>query len=153
MDERRNIIKKDYTKLGSIHFSANMRRMIDAIPGLMGKTEFVHMDFTERKAIETFIENFILFAISLNITTVAQMVMFCVPRSTYNSALIKHENEPPKYNSLMNGQYFKESVDVKNVKSISESYVTECCLLKTNNMLFKSKIPFNINMRNIVFPH
>ena len=28
--------------------------------------------------------------------------------------------------------------------------VTECCLLKTNNMVFNNKIPFNINMRNIV---
>ena len=118
MDERRNIIKKDFTTLGNIHFSANMRRMIDAIPGLMGKTEFVHMDFTERKAIETFIENFILFAISLNITTVAQMVMFCVPRSTYNSALQDTKHELPKSNSLMDDKYFKESVDVKKSKPI-----------------------------------
>ena len=31
-----------------------------------------------------------------------------------------------------------------------ESFVTECCLLKTNNMRVSSRIPFNCNMRDVV---
>ena len=46
-----------------------------------------------------------------------------------------------------------------NEQAVSESieeeeeipgYYTECCLLKTNKLLIKSKIPFNCNMRDIV---
>ena len=115
MDERRNLIKKDYNTMNGMHFSAATRRMIDAFPNLMNKTDFVNMDYTQRSVIETFIEGFILFAISLNITTAASMVLFCVPRSTYNSALLHHDGTVTS-NSLLDDEYFKESVDETEYK-------------------------------------
>lgn len=117
MNKRREFIKKDYDKLNGIHFSANVRKMIDAIPNLIKKTNFVNMEYTERRAIETFIENFVLFAITLNIATCASMIMYCVPRSTYNTALQHHPMKVDD-NSLLDNEYFKESVDTTANKPV-----------------------------------
>lgn len=132
MDRRRDIAKRDYTTLNSLHYTANMRKIVNRLPDLMKHTEFENFDYAERRAIEAFVESFITFATAINIASVASMTMFCVPRSTYNSALRHHE------------------LDVDSNSLLDDKYYTECCLLKTNNILIKNKIPFNINMRNIV---
>lgn len=117
MDERRNHIKKDYDKINGIHLSANIRRMIDAIPRLMEKTDFVNLGDDERLVITTFIENFIMFAINLTLSSVVSMIMYCVPRSTYNTAL-RHHDLKVDNNSLLDDEYFKESVDESTHKPV-----------------------------------
>lgn len=43
-----------------------------------------------------------------------------------------------------------EFAKATNTKTFSESYVTECCMLKTNDLRLRGQIPFNCNMRDIV---
>lgn len=117
MDRRRDIAKKDYTTLNSLHYTANMRKIVNRLPDLMKHTEFENFDYAERRAIEAFVESFITFATAVNIASVASMTMFCVPRSTYNSALRHHELEVNS-NSLLDDEYFKESVDETKTKPI-----------------------------------
>ena len=145
MDERRNLISKDFKTLSDLHISSNIGKIIDKLPVLMEKADLVkYMNDTQRNVVMAFIEQFIKFAISLNISTVVSMINFCVPRSTYNTALQSHEAKVTS-NSLLDDKYFNES----NVDHFN-GYVTECCLLKTNDINFNNKLPFNINMRNIV---
>ena len=44
----------------------------------------------------------------------------------------------------------KEYANKAESKAFAESVYTECCLLKTNDIRIRSKIPFNCNMRDIV---
>ena len=44
----------------------------------------------------------------------------------------------------------RPTTEVYGESYVQESYYTECCLLKTNEMRIRSKIPFNCNMRDIV---
>lgn len=144
MDERRNLISKDFKTLSGLHISSNFGKIIDKLPALMEKADLIkYMNETTQHVVMLFIEQFIKFAISLNISTVVSMINFCVPRSTYNTALQSHEAKVTS-NTLLDDEYYKEGVDHFN------EYVTECCLLKTNDINFNNKLPFNINMRNIV---
>ena len=43
-----------------------------------------------------------------------------------------------------------EFAKATNTQTFSESYVTECCMLKTNDLRLRGQIPFNCNMRDIV---
>ena len=118
MDERRNLISKDFKTLSGLHISSNIGKIIDKLPTLMEKTDLVKfMNDTQQDVVMAFIEQFIKFAISLNISTVVSMINFCVPRSTYNTALQSHKAEVNS-NSLLDDEYFKESVDLSTHKPV-----------------------------------
>lgn len=118
MDERRNLISKDFKTLSGLHISSNIGKIIDKLPMLMEKTDLVKfMNDTQQDVVMAFIEQFIKFAISLNISTIVSMINFCVPRSTYNTALQSHEAKVTS-NSLLDDEYFKESVDESNHKPV-----------------------------------
>ena len=117
LGERRAAAKKDYDTLNGVYFSANIRKIVEQLPGLMSKVAFENMDYTARQMIQSYMEKFILFSISLNLATIASMIEFCVPRSTYNAALREHKSIP-KNNTLLDDEYFKESVDTKTHKPI-----------------------------------
>ena len=117
MDERRNLISKDFKTLSGLHISSNINKIIDKMPTLMSQTDFANMNYTEQDIITAFIEQFIKFAISLNIATIVSMIGFCVPRSTYNTALVDHKADVNS-NSLLDSEYFKESVDESNHKPV-----------------------------------
>ena len=137
MTQRKASMKSDTDKMLNMHYDVNIKKIVNALPGLMDKTDFKMCDYSMRRLIETYIETFILFANMMNTITMSNMILYCTPYSTYT---IKHQEPTPndiKYNSLVNGDYHNECV-------------TECCLLKTNHVMFNNKIPFNINMRDIV---
>lgn len=73
-----------------------------------------------REALVKSIEEFILFVCSINTISVLSMVAYLVPSASYDT------------------------------KEKSSGIVTECCMLKTNEMNISNKIPFNINMRDVV---
>ena len=140
MTQRKASMKQDVDKIINMHFSANMKKIVNALPGLFEKTDYSDLDFTVRKLIDVYVETFILFAVMLNCVTMSNMILYCVPKSTFNTKLITKTKSDIKFNSLVDGDY-----------DDSESMtITECCLLKTNNMMLTNKIPFNINMRDIV---
>lgn len=117
MDQRRGSIKNDFDKLAKMKFSSSILRMVDAIPRLMNGTDFTKMEQVERDAIVAFIEAFIMFVTTINISTLLNMIHYCVPKSTYNSAL-RHHDLRVDDNSLLDNEYFKESVDQTKHKPI-----------------------------------
>lgn len=64
------------------------------------------------------------------------MISYCHPEPSYD---MKEKN-------------VEEStlITVQGVSSNVTGVVTECCLLRTNDMVIRNKIPFNCNMRDIV---
>lgn len=153
MTQRKSSMKKDWEIFTGMHFSTNIKKMVSSIPKLMGSTDYCSLDQFVRDAIRTYVESFILFSIMMNAITLSNMTLYCVPKSTYNMNLI---DQPKKVesNSLMydgdSEDTFVEQAEEKPKHHSIVGFVTECCLLKTNNMVFNNKIPFNINMRNIV---
>jgi hypothetical protein len=138
MAQRKASMKDDVSKIVDMHYGANMKKIVNALPTLFDKTDFGDMEYSERELIITYVETFILFATTLNCITMSNMILYCVPKSTYNTHAIVQKENDIKYNSLV--------ADSSTVDSV----VTECCLLKTNSMMLRNKIPFNINMRDIV---
>lgn len=95
MQERVKVIKDDYKKIADMHFSTNIQKIVESLPSLMNQTEFNSLPYVQQKAIQMYVEEFILFTIMLNTVVMSNMIFFCVPKSTFNSKLIKAK---PEYN-------------------------------------------------------
>ena len=150
MEQRVKVMKKDYQKIADMHFTTSTMKIVENLPKLITQTEFNDLSYAEQKAIQTYIEEFILFAAMLNTVIMSNMIFFCVPKSTYDTKLMVKK---PKYetNDLLDGDLDEDSDD-ESVVTESAKYetYTECCLLKTGHIRHIAKIPFDINMRNIV---
>lgn len=131
---RRLASAKDHVKLmNDMHFAATMKNLVNAIPGIVDKTESYMLNNPSlRNAYTTAIESFILFAVTINSITIKAMIEYCAPSASY-------EYKPKDIDSIG----LNKSPDISSI-------VTECCLLKTNDMVVRNKIPFNCNMRDIV---
>jgi hypothetical protein len=153
MTQRKSAMKQDWNTIVNMHFSTNIKKMVNSIPTLMKSTDYCEMDMYVRDAIRTYVESFILFSIMMNAITLSNMTLYCVPKSTYDMNLIDKPNKVEENSLLEKGDMedtFVENGDKKPESHKFNEYFTECCLLKTNNMVFNNKIPFNINMSNIV---
>ena len=153
MTQRKSSMKQDWNTIVNMHFSTNIKKMVNSIPTLMKSTDYCEMDMYVRDAIRTYVESFILFSIMMNAITLSNMTLYCVPKSTYDMNLIDKPNKVEENSLLEKGDMedtFVENGDKKPESHKFNEYFTECCLLKTNTMMFNNKIPFNINMRNIV---
>ena len=121
MTQRKASIKKDWNTITELHFSTNVKKMVNAIPTLMKSTDYCEMDHFVRDAICTYIESFILFSIMMNAITLSNMTLYCTPKSSYNMNLVIKPNKTP-FNSLMEEDdevdAFVESVDVTKNKPI-----------------------------------
>ena len=124
--KRQQLVKDDIKVLNDLHFDAVVRNIISGFPAIASKVshEPVFSQYSMRKLFLMFIEEFILFASTLNTITAKSIVNYVAPRAEYVSKK-------------------------KDVDSVVE-YVTECCLLKTNNMRISSNLPFDCNFRSIV---
>lgn len=133
MNERLKSAKEHVKLMNDMHFTATMKKLVSAIPGIVDKIEsYLLNNPSLNKAVTTAIESFILFAITINSITVKSMIEYCVPVSSYNY-------KPKDIDNIG----LNKSPDISDI-------VTECCLLKTNELTVRNKIPFNCNMRDIV---
>lgn len=66
------------------------------------------------------IETFLLFTLALNTLTILNMNNYCIPVNSYRTS------------------------------NVENNTITECCLLKTNDIMLGAKLPFNCNMRDVV---
>ena len=150
MEQRVKVMKKDYQKMADMHFTSAMQKIILNLPKLITQTEFNDLSYVEQKAIQTYIEEFILFATMMNTIIMSNMIFFCVPKSTYDTKLMVKKTSYDTNNLL--DQDIDEDSDDDSVVTESTKYetYTECCLLKTGQIRRVAKIPFDINMRNIV---
>lgn len=124
MLKRIEYAKDDIKKLNDIHFTANMKKIVKALPDVLKKSGTMIMDNgSYRLTFGTFLEEFLLFVCTLNTIAVLQLV-----------------------------GYLKPSVDytIKKKDENSNDLVTECCLVNTTTYMIRNRIPFNCNMRDIV---
>ena len=124
MVQRIKLMSDDLKKIKDMHFAANVKKLANALPKLINDSCVYSM--ATMKAIFKAIEDFLLFAVTVNTCTVLQMYAYCNPATDYKFKKDK-----------------KEDSDEENV-------VTECCMCKTNDYMIRNRIPFNCNMRDVI---
>ena len=124
MIQRIKLATEDINKMKTMHFAANAKKLVSALPKIINDTCIYSMAIM--KAIFTAIEDFILFATTVNTCTVLQMYAYCNPATDYS---------------------FKKE---KKEDSDEEDVITECCMCKSNDYMIRNRIPFNCNMRDII---
>lgn len=124
MNKRYKLAGDDIKKINDMHFAANMKNIVKSLPSILEKTNGVCCNSNAYKNIlGIYLEEFILFACTLNTVAALQLLAYAVPSVDYT---IKEKSEG------------------------SNELVTECCLCKTNDFIIRNKIPFNCNMRDVV---
>lgn len=125
MVKRYELASEDIGKMNNMHFAANMKNIVKQFPSVLEKgCEGAYCwSAGYRDIFRTYLEEFILFACTLNTMAVLQLLAYVAPSVDYT---IKKKNEN------------------------SEDLITECCLCKTNDYMIRNKIPFNCNMRDVI---
>lgn len=80
-------IQEDLRKVNDLHFSGVMKNIVNALPGLIDRSDSIWQSYRPLQS-EIFvnaIENFIMFAILLNTTTVVGMTNYVDPCTSYNT--------------------------------------------------------------------
>lgn len=136
MIERAKSMKADVDKMSGMNFPTAMRAVVNALPktikDVMKDSMADGIVACNCDVIMVYIETFILFMCSLNSTALEQMISYAQPRSTFLR----------KSASKFVGETYADTA--------FNGYITECCMLKTNTMNIRARIPFDCNMRNIV---
>lgn len=133
MIERAKSMKDDLSKMTELNFTTAMKAVVNALPNTIKDTmKESNMVPCDCELIMVYIETFILFMCSLNTTALEQMISYAQPRATF----IK------KAASKFVGETYADTA--------FNGYITECCMLKTNTMNIRARIPFDCNMRNVV---
>lgn len=124
MVKRIELAAPDIKKVDSMHFAANIKKIVSSLPNVMEKAQVGCLSNNIYNAtITKYIEEFLLFACTINTIAVLQLIGYAHPSVEYT---------------------------VKPKEEHSEELVTECCLIKTNDFIIRNRIPFNCNMRDIV---
>lgn len=157
--KRIECIQTDLKTMQDMHFVANLKSVVNSMETIFKKMCETSEDEVEVSPIvmdvmSLMIEEFILFAATINSITLASMIDYVAPDATFSPA---SQNIKDNYNIDSNesmGDSYKQDIEIKehatiNTKKIWESF-TECCLLKTNDLTINMKLPFDCNFRNVV---
>lgn len=120
--------KADIKRVTDIYFLATMRRMITQLPDIITKSVFEN-DYIIIKAMMESIEEFILFSAVTYMLTCSSILNYMTPSAEFE-------------------------MNKTNIGSLSEdadaNIVTECAMIRTNDLTLKEKVPFICNMRDVV---
>jgi len=121
LDKRVDCMREDVGKIQNMHFSAAVKAFVQKIPGIMDKkASFVMSDSLLAKACEVYIEDFIMFALRLNLCTVLQMLAYAVPRVAYkNEPASDQSNE-----SANNADNWDENNDFFQQEAVDSTQVS-----------------------------
>ena len=124
MRQRQVSVQKDLEKITGMKFYMSMKNLVNGIPSVLQSSDVICKATDEVcDIIRESIEEFILFAFSVNMITVLQMKEYLIPQELY---VTKKENDG------------------------GNTIVTECDMLKTTSADLRIRLPFSINIRNIV---
>lgn len=165
MHERVKVIQKDYKVLKDMTFSKTVMNIVSSLPKLITQTEFNNLSYIEQKAIQTYIQNFILFAIMMNTVIMSNMILFCVPKSTYNTKLMSDKPKKPETNDLFDvsdiedgeedGDVVQETVDTSAYKPVyivlmsGEGFISKQVKKNTGSAISHVGITFDPSMARI----
>ncbi len=120
--KRGQLMMPDIKKINDMHFAANIKKIVNSIPEILEKSED-GMSIIGAPAFsmifERFLEEFVIFACTVNIICVLNMYAYIHPSVEYNRT------------------------------DVDGSVVTEAYMCKTNDFMIRSRIPFNCNLRDI----
>lgn len=124
MLKRIELMKDDIKKMNDIHFTANMKKVVSALPDVLEKSgTMIVENGAYCLTFGTFLEEFLLFVCTLNTIAVLQLIGYAKPTVEYTT---KPKNE------------------------YSGDLITECCLINTTDYMVRNRLPFNCNMRDVV---
>ena len=152
MSERASKMDSDIKRMESMHFSANLKKIVNGLPSILSKEVGMYTQELCDLFI-AYIESFLLFACTLNEMTTLFMLSYGLPKATYykKKPVEKMTDESELDGIIGSHLTIDDSSDLEDPATPDiHGVVTECCLLKTNNMMIHSKIPFNCNMRDVV---
>ena len=121
MKARAHAIKDDFKTIADTHFSQNIKKIVESIPNIIGQTNFNCLDTIEKLAVQTYIETFILFSTMFNTVIMSNMILFCTPKSTYNTTLQTSKSAIPRFNSLMDSADIEQSPDSDDDGVVTEA--------------------------------
>ena len=122
MKKRLDLMKDDVKKINDMHFAANIKNIVKALPNILKDTP-ISDNNAFRNVFGKFLEEFILFTCTLNTVAVLQLLSYGKPSVEYTT---------------------------KPADDKSGNIVTECYLYKSNEFTLRNRIPFNFNMRDVV---
>lgn len=137
MQERVHVMKKDYDVMANLHFSTNVMKIVDSLPKLIMQTEFNELSYVEQKAIQNFIEEFIIFSIMLNTIIMSNMIFFCVPKSTYSSKLVE-KKEHFESNTLLDPEDIEDEGLITEAVNTSKYKPVYIVLMSGNGAISKA---------------
>lgn len=124
MLNRIKLMMGDVKKMNDMHFAANMKKIVNAIPDIINKEDCL---LCGNKAwlltFQKYLQEFLIFSCTMNTITILQLIGYGSPAVEYTS---------------------------KQKDSDSDEVVTECCMHKMNDFIIRNRIPFNCNMRDVV---
>lgn len=124
MITRTKLMMGDAKKMEDMHFPANMKKVVNAIPNIIDKGD--RMLYGNKALMLTFqkyLQEFLIFTCTMNLITILQLIGYGSPAVEYSS---------------------------KNKDENSTEVVTECCMHKMNDFMIRNRIPFNCDMRDVV---
>ena len=137
LDKRVDCMREDIGKMQNMHFSAAIKSIVQKLPDIMNKkAESVLKDSLLAKAMEVYIEDFIIFAVRLNLTTVLQMLGYAIPRAAY-----KNEPSPVQSNeSANNADDWDEDNDFFQQEAVDSNAVSPVYIVftKGENLIGKA---------------
>jgi hypothetical protein len=121
MTQRHNEAMRDLQTIVDLKFYTSMKSLVNGLPGVLkSKGVIANSKGDISDILRESIEEFIIFAYSVNIITLSQIRDYIVPIQTYE--FVEDEN--------------------KNV-------ITECSIMKTVDTDLKLNLPYSINIRNL----
>ena len=124
LDKRVDCMREDIGKIQNMHFSAAVKSFVQKLPDIMNKkATFVMKDSLLAKACEVYIEDFIMFAVRLNLCTVLQMLGYAIPRVAYKNEPIPCKDSNESANNSDNWDedndfFHQEAVDSTSVSPV-----------------------------------
>lgn len=136
LEKRIDNMREDIGRIQNMHFSAAVKSFVQKLPGIMNdKATEVMRDALLSKACEVYIEDFIMFAVRLNLTTVLQMLMYAVPREAY-----KDEPSSDQSNeSANNADNWDEDNDFFKMEAVDSTSVSPVFFVFTQGNALISK--------------
>ena len=140
MKERYNNMKSDIKVFNDMHFPANIKKIVDQLPSLISKMDGGAIYENEPligKVFRAMVEEFIIFATTINMITVSSMVDYCKPISVFKS------NEEVNGVELDEGDSINEQVDTTKNSPVYFVFTSGKTPFISNAIKKATKSPFS----------
>ena len=124
LDKRADDMKKDIDTIIKMRFPTAIKAFVNNLPDIMNKNAtFIMRDALLSQACVTYIEDFVMFALRLNLTTIIQMLNYAIPRVAYTNEPVAFDDSNESANNSDNwdddNEFFKmESVDESSTSPV-----------------------------------